>query len=94
MELSERCIQTLEKEGFVNIFEEQDAPEAIYPEHSHKEKVAIFITEGSIEITVLGVVKLLGAGDRFNFPPNTPYSIIVGKNGCQFVIGEMNEGDF
>ena len=94
MELSERCIQTLEKEGFIHIFEEQDAPEAIYPEHSHKEKVVIFITEGSIEVTLLDSVKVLTAGDRFNFPTNTPYSMIVGQNGCQFVIGEMHDGDF
>ncbi len=94
MELSERCIQTLEKEGFLHVFEEQEASGAIYPEHSHKEKVVIFITEGSMEITVLGSVKLLTAGDRFNIPPNTPYSMVVGPNGCQFVVGEMNDGDF
>ncbi len=94
MELSERCIQTLEKEGFINVYETQDAPEAIYEEHTHKDKVTIFVTEGSFEITVSGHVTNLVAGERFNILPNVPYSAVVGKKGCQLVIGEMADGDF
>lgn len=94
MELSERCIQTLEKEGFNYVYETQDAPGAIYEEHKHKGKVTVFVTEGSFDITVSDQVKNLISGDRFNFTPSVPYSAIVGVNGCQLVIGEMIDGDF
>jgi quercetin dioxygenase-like cupin family protein len=94
MELSERCIQTLEKEGFNYVYETQDAPEAIYEEHVHKGKVTIFVTEGAFEITVAGQVTNLVAGERYSIPPTVPYSAVVGSMGCQLVIGEEIDGDF
>lgn len=94
MELSERCIQTLEKEGFNNVYETQDAPEAIYEEHIHKGRVTVFVTEGSFAITMAGQVTNLVAGDRCNIPPNVPYSALVGPAGCQLVIGEEIDGEF
>lgn len=94
MELSEKCIQTLEKEGFTYVYETQDAPEAIYEQHQHQDKVTIFITEGVFDITVGSQTKSLSAGDRFNIPPATPYSAVVGPFVCQMVIGEMIDGDF
>ncbi|MEZ4194862.1 MAG: hypothetical protein R3B53_00465 [Candidatus Paceibacterota bacterium] len=94
MELSERCIQTLEKEGFTYVYEHQDAPGAIYEEIEHKDRVSIFVTEGSFEITLSKQVKNLVPGDRFNIPPQTPYSAVVGTRGCQLVVGEMVDGDF
>jgi hypothetical protein len=94
MELSERCIQTLEKEGFTNVYETQDAPLAIYEEHQHQGKVTVFVAEGSFEIKVGAQSKNLMAGDRFNIPPATPYSAVVGPYGCQLVIGETISGDF
>lgn len=94
MELSERCIKTLEREGFVHIFEDQDAPLAIYPEHTHQDKVTVFITEGSFDVAVKNEIISLRAGDRFNFTPHVPYSAAVGPQGCQFVVGEMIDGDF
>ena len=93
MELSERCIQTLEKENWHHIYEWQDKPGIIYPEHTHRGKVTIFITEGSIELTISGEVLSLRPGDRFNVPPNTPHSAVVGPQGVQFVVGEEIEGD-
>lgn len=94
MELSERCIQTLEKEGFTYVYETQDAPEAIYEEHIHKGKVVVFVTEGSFAISISGKSVNLVAGDRYTIPPEVPYSALVGPNGCQLVIGEMIDGDF
>ena len=94
MELSERCIQTLEKEGFPFVYETQDAPGAIYEEHKHEGKVTLFITEGSFEITLSGETKNLVAGDRIDIPKDTPYSAVVGAQGCQLVVGEMIDGDF
>ncbi len=94
MELSERCIQTLEKAGFTYVYENQDAPGAIYEEHQHQDKVTVFVAEGAFEIKVAGNTKRLTAGDRYNFIPQVPYSAVVGPDGCQLVIGEMINGDF
>lgn len=93
MELSERCIQTLEKENWPHIYEWQDKPGTIYPEHVHQGKVTIFVTEGYVEITIKEEKIILRAGDRFNVPPNTYHSAIVGPQGVQFVVGEEIEGD-
>lgn len=93
MELSERCIQILEKEGWPHIYEWSDSPGAVYPEHSHQDKVVIFITEGSLSMRMQGETKELKAGDRLNIPPDTLHSATVGQQGCQFVVGEMVAGD-
>jgi quercetin dioxygenase-like cupin family protein len=94
MELSERCIAALEKEGFAYVYETQDAPGAIYEEHTHENKVTLFVTEGSFEITLPTGVKILIAGDRIDIPRSVPYSALVGAYGCQLVVGEMVDGDF
>jgi quercetin dioxygenase-like cupin family protein len=93
MELSERCIQTLEKEGFPYVYEWKDEPGTVYPEHLHQDKVSIFITEGSLELKIGDESYLLKAGDRFNIPPQVPHSGVVGQEGCQYVVGEMIDGD-
>ncbi len=93
MELSERCIQTLEKEGFLHVYEWQDKPGTVYPEHSHQDRVTLFITEGSIDFTILGVTHQLRTGDRFDVSPGVPHSAVVGPQGCQYVVGEMIDGD-
>ncbi len=93
MELSERCIQTLEKEGWPHIYEWSDAPGTTYPEHQHQDKVVLFITEGSLELTMGGQTHELRPGDRLDIPPETPHLATVGPEGCQYVVGEMVEGD-
>lgn len=93
MELSERCIATLEKEGFPYVYEWQDKPGTVYAEHSHQDKVTLFITEGSIELAIRGETKQLKTGDRFDVPPGVPHSAVVGPQGCQYVVGEMIDGD-
>lgn len=93
MELSERCIQTLEREGFPYVYEWKDEPGTTYPVHSHQDKVSMFITEGSLELEFANEKHLLKAGDRFDIPPGVHHSGIVGPNGCQYVVGEMIDGD-
>ena len=93
MEISERSIATLEKEGFPHVYEWQDKPGTVYPEHSHQDKVTIFITEGSLELTILGETRELKTGDRFDVPPGIPHSAVVGPQGCQYVVGEIIDGD-
>jgi len=93
MELSERCIQTLEKEGFLYVYECQDKPGELHPEHFYQGKVTIFITEGSLELTIAKHIHLLRPGDRFNIPPQTMHSATAGPHGCQYVVGEMVRED-
>ncbi len=93
MELSERCIQILEKEGWPHIYEWQDKPGTVYEEHFHNGKVVFFVIEGSLEIRIAGEVKSLKAGDRFDVPAMTKHSAVVGETGVQYVVGEEIEGD-
>ena len=93
MELSERCIAELEKENWPHVYEWQDKPGTVYSEHSHQGKVVLYITEGSIDFTIAGVTHHLKTGDRFDVPPQTPHSAIVGDEGVQFVVAEEIDGD-
>jgi quercetin dioxygenase-like cupin family protein len=93
MELSERCIAQLEKENWPNIYEWQDKPGTVYNEHSHQGKVVLFITEGSIDLTIDSSTRTLRTGDRLDVPPQTPHSAVVGPSGCQFVVAEEIDGD-
>ena len=92
MELSERYIQTLEKEGFADVFEWQDPAGKTYTEHAHVGKVTYMVTDGSITFTLEGVDKLIKAGDRFNVPVGIPHSMQVGPNGWIGIIGEEISG--
>lgn len=92
MELSERCIQTLEKEGFSQVYEWSGAPQALYLEQQTTGAVAIYVGEGSFELTVADDVHDLRAGDRQNITTQQVYSGVAGQFGCQLVIGEMKVG--
>lgn len=93
MELSERCIAQLEKENWPHIYEWQDKPGAIYHEHCHQGRVVLYVTEGSIDLTIADVTHRLKTGDRLDVPPDTPHTAVVGPDGAQFVVGEEIEGD-
>lgn len=93
MELSERCIQTLENEGFVSVYEWSDPPGTVYGEHVHQGPVTIFVTEGGVVMRIGSETKELRAGDRCDVPVGTPHSAVVGPEGCQYVVGEMIPGD-
>ena len=88
MELSERFIAELEREGFTTVYEWQDKPDKIYEEHSHDAKVSFYVTDGSITFDFSGVKKVLKAGERLDIPPNTRHSAVVGKEGVIYIIGE------
>ncbi len=93
MELSERCIAQFEKENWPYIYEWQDKPGTVYPEHSHVGKVALLVTEGVIDFTIGGVTKTYKAGDRIDVPPATPHSAVAGPEGAQYVVAEEIDGD-
>lgn len=93
MELSERSIQSLEREGWRHIYEWSDTPGTEYPEDTHQDQVVIIVTEGSVAMCLRDQVTQLQAGDRLLIPPGVPHSAVVGPQGCQFVVGEMVQGD-
>jgi quercetin dioxygenase-like cupin family protein len=93
MELSERWIKRFEEEDFQHVFEWRDAPGTVYEEHSHKGRVSLFVTDGSITFDFSGKTKEVKAGERFDVPAGVPHSAIVGSQGWIVVVGEEIEGD-
>ncbi len=67
MELSERYIEILEKEGFPFVYEWTDTPNTAYKEHEHEDTVSLCITDGSIEMNVAGEVFVLSINQRYNY---------------------------
>lgn len=89
-------MQSLKKqlidEGFIHVFEWHDEPGVVYEEHAHKGKVSFFVTKGSVTFTS-GINKQIKAGERFDVPVGVKHTAIVGSEGCDWVVGEMIEGD-
>ncbi|MEX2340856.1 MAG: hypothetical protein WD605_00875 [Candidatus Paceibacterota bacterium] len=93
MELSERWIKRFEEEEFASVYEWQDTAGTVYKPHSHKGKVSLFITDGSIEFNFSGENKIIKAGERFDVPVGVEHSAIVGPEGWIVIVGEEIEGD-
>jgi len=93
MELSERYIAELEKDGYTNIYEWQDEAGTVYPGHSHRGRVTICLTDGSITIILAGKGRELVAPSVFEIPSGVPHSAIVGPQGAIYIVGEEFEGD-
>jgi mannose-6-phosphate isomerase-like protein (cupin superfamily) len=85
--------EILKKEGFKHIYRWSDNSRITYPKHAHKDKVAMFITSGSIEIVFEDKTIKLKIGDRFDVPSESEHTALVGPDGCSYVVGEMIEGD-
>ena len=93
MELSERYIQKFESEGFPSVYEWQDPAGTMYPEHAHKGRVSLFVTDGSIVFDMNNVKKEVIANERFDVPVGVPHSAVVGPNGWIVIVAEEIEGD-
>lgn len=93
MELSERWLQKFEEEGFVSVYEWQDAPGTVYPPHFHRGKVSLFVTDGSCTFDIAGVKKMIVAGQRFDVPVGVEHSALVGEDGWIVIVGEEIEDD-
>lgn len=93
MELSERWLKKFEEENFASVYEWQDPAGTSYPEHTHKGKVSLFVTDGSITFDFGGEKREVKAGERFDVPVGKPHSAIVGSQGWIGIIAEEIEGD-
>lgn len=93
MELSERWIQTFEREGFANVFEWSDPAGTIYPKHRHQGKVSLFVTDGSCTFDFGDTQKNVVAGQRFDVPVDAEHAAVVGPKGWIVIVGEEIDGD-
>ncbi len=86
--------EILEAEGFKHIYEWHDEPGTVYQSHSHKGKVSLFIVNGGLTYKFADKPDLVvSKGERFDVPPGQEHSAFVGPDGCDYVVGEMIEGD-
>jgi hypothetical protein len=89
MELSERIIATLEAEGCPSVYEETLGSYVTAPLHTPQTLTALVVTDGSIEVTFDNIPHILEPGNRLDIPADTTYSVIAGKTGCNYVVGEF-----
>ncbi len=66
--------ETLQKEGFFNIFTWTDPKNSKYPLHTHPYYEVRWVIEGELIIVENGKEIVLKPGDRYESPPNTPHS--------------------
>jgi mannose-6-phosphate isomerase-like protein (cupin superfamily) len=65
-----------------------------YESHAHKGEVTLFITQGDVTFYFSdSTTKTISTGERFDVPKGVTHEAVVGKNGCDYVVGEMIEGD-
>jgi len=90
MELSERCIQILENEGFSTVYEESLAPGEVFEVAPSLHLITIFVTEGTLLTAGNHETKSLVPGERFDLPPQKAYAFTAGRVGAQCVVGDFS----
>ena len=84
----------LSDEGFKHVFVWHDDPGEVYELHAHKDKVALYVIEGEITLTFEdGDAQTVSKNERINVPVGKIHTAKAGSSGCDFVVGEMIEGD-
>jgi hypothetical protein len=65
-----------------------------YPVHAHKGKVTLFIQNGDVTFHFSDKTnKTVSSDQRFDVPVGIEHTAIVGPKGCDYIVGEMIEGD-
>ena len=80
--------QSLEMEGFRNIFVHVDPPGVKYPDHTHSRITAHIVLEGQITLKTSKGLKTYTEGERFDVPAGEVHSAEIGDEGCKYMIGE------
>lgn len=88
MELSERYIQLLEKEGFLTISEQGGQSGELQTFSASAVSIALLVTDGSLRVVCGAVQRTLQSGDRVDIPVLTPYLLTAGAVGYQMIMGE------
>src|SRR4051794_19525159 len=60
-------------------------PGAIVKEHNHLNEQLGVVIEGSIDLTVSGETRTVGAGEAYVVPPNAPHSAVIGDDGVLII---------
>ena len=78
----------LSEEGFKEIYEWKDVPNATYPPHVHETDVAHIIIDGSMTLAIEGKTQVLRPGDRATVPAGRIHEATIGPIGCKYLVGE------
>ncbi len=83
------------KKEFSHVYEWSDIPNTEYPEHFHKGKVSMYIVQGRVTFFFPEnkEIKTITTGERFDVPVGVAHTAKVGEEGCDYIVGEMIEGD-
>ncbi len=76
------------------MYEWHDEPGVKYPARAHKGKVSLFIQNGDVTFNFSDKTNCtISSGQRFDVPIGLEHTAMVGSNGCDYIVGEMIEGD-
>ena len=78
--------ETLQREGFSNIFTWTDRQGTKYPTHTHPNYEVRWVVDGILQIEENGEILELHPGDRMESDPNTPHSAYA-KSTVTYVCG-------
>jgi quercetin dioxygenase-like cupin family protein len=78
----------LEAEGFSHTFVWEDAPHALYPNHTHAGLTAHIVLDGEMTLTTQGRPRTIRAGERCDVPAGEVHSARMGPGGCRYLVGE------
>ena len=76
--------ETLQKEGFFNIFTWCDPKNSNYPLHTHPYYEVRWMIEGELVIVEDDKEIVLKPGDKLESPPNTPHAAYT-KIGAKYI---------
>ncbi len=76
------------KEGYSNLLFCDAIPHNQDDEHAHDRDHKMVIFSGDVEITIGYQTIHLGIHDYFEIPRGTDHSVIVGSDGCRYLIAE------
>jgi len=85
---ADEWIERLHVEGFRNVYDWHDPPDAEYPDHSHLCLTAHIILEGEMSVTLAGKTRTYRAGERFDVPAEAVHSARMGPAGCRYLVAE------
>ena len=88
----EELKQKLSDQGFPIVYEWTDEPRVVYEEHSHKGRVAFYVTKGSVTFSG-GIEKTVKEGEYIEVPIGVKHTALVGDEGCEYIVGQEIEGD-
>jgi len=76
------------KEGFSIIYEYDDPPGELYPDHDHPRDQLLVVLKGSMEVKMSGKTSVVREGEEIFFPAKVVHSAKIGPEGCSYIDGE------